>query len=133
MNEPLPSKPNAPIGANEVFLVKKPAPSGMFKSVLCQTDIDNDILRPRRQPPVPPRGAVPIPITTAPVVDKAPSLVDHAPEISVERLRFLERAEKIMSSEQRLADLQAENRLLTRMLSRLQKEVDDLKAAGKKN
>ena len=128
MNEALPSKPNAPMGASQVHLVQKPAPSGMFKSVLCQTDIDNDILRPRRQPGTPPRGAVPIPITTAPAVNGIPPLAEPTPGISMERLRFLERAEKIMNSEERLVELQAENRTLSRMLSRLQKEVDELKA-----
>ena len=123
-------KPGSPFGGIPLNLVQKPAPSGMFKSVLCQTDIDNDILRPRRQPPVPPRGAVPIPITTAPLINPQ-ALVDPAPEVSMDRLRFLDRVEKIMSSEQRAAEIEAENRMLSRMLSRLQKEIDELKAAKK--
>lgn len=130
MNEALPTKVSPIMGANKVHLVPAPRPSGMIGNVLSQIDIDNDVLRPRRQPPVPPRGAVPVPITSAPVINPQ-AFVDTAPEISMDRLRFLDRVEKIMSAEQRAADLQTENRMLSKTLSRLQKEVDELKAAKK--
>lgn len=58
---------------------------------------------------------------------------DPKPPISIERLVFLERVEKIMASEARIKEIEAENKTLVGMVTRLQKELDELKAkhAGK--
>lgn len=52
------------------------------------------------------------------------------PAISIERLVFLERVERIMASEARIKEIEAENKTLVGMVTRLQKEIDDLKAKG---
>jgi hypothetical protein len=48
--------------------------------------------------------------------------------VSVERLVFLERVEKIMASEARIKEIEAENKTLIGMVGRLQKEIEELKA-----
>lgn len=58
---------------------------------------------------------------------KETSLSDPKPPISIERLVFLERVEKIMASEARIKEIEAENKTLIGMVTRLQKELDELK------
>lgn len=58
----------------------------------------------------------------------APSPEELKLGVSVERLVFLERVEKIMASEARIKEIEAENKTLVGMVTRLQKEIEELKA-----
>ncbi len=49
-------------------------------------------------------------------------------KISVERIVFLERLERLMSNESRVKELESENRTLVRAIGRLQDELDALRA-----
>ena len=64
---------------------------------------------------------------------QAPRVEETKPGISIERLVFLERVEKIMASEARIKEIEAENKTLVGMVSRLNKELDELKAKLSKN
>lgn len=58
--------------------------------------------------------------------------VEPKSPISTERLVFLERLEKIMASEARMKEIEAENKTLIGMVTRLQNELDDLKTKESK-
>lgn len=56
-----------------------------------------------------------------------PKVEDPQVRISVERIIFLERLEKLMGDDSKLKELEAENRVLIRAIARLQEELDTLK------
>lgn len=57
-----------------------------------------------------------------------PAFEEPKPGISIERMVFLERVERIMASEARIKEIEAENKTLVGMVARLNKELDELKA-----
>ena len=57
-----------------------------------------------------------------------PAFEEPKPGISIERMVFLERVERIMASEARIKEIEAENKTLVGMVSRLNKELEELKA-----
>lgn len=59
---------------------------------------------------------------------EAHRIEEPKPGVSIERLVFLERVEKIMASEARIKEIEAENKTLVGMVARLNKELDELKA-----
>lgn len=95
--------------------------------------------RPMRTPP-PPVYDDPVMATSAPPAppNKPPVVATGAaadePEkikISPERLEFLERVEELMAVKSQVADLKTENKTLISIVSRLQRELDQLKGAHK--
>ena len=57
----------------------------------------------------------------------APKIEDPQVQVSVERVVFLERLEKLMGDGSKMKELEAENRALIRAIGRLQEELDVLK------
>jgi predicted RNase H-like nuclease (RuvC/YqgF family) len=58
----------------------------------------------------------------------APAFEEPKPGVSIERMVFLERVERIMASEARIKEIEAENKTLVGMVARLNKELEELKA-----
>lgn len=76
-------------------------------------------------PPSPPNKP-PFVATAAPAPEEP-----EKTKISAERLAFLERVEELMAVKSEVADLKAENKTLISIVSRLQRELDQLKGAHK--
>ncbi len=61
-----------------------------------------------------------------------PKIEDPKVQVSIERVVFLERLEKLMGDDSKLKELEAENRTLIRAIARLQEELDALKGKAEK-
>lgn len=87
---------------------------------------------------VDPIMACPVPMAPPMPPSKPPAVATAAspeePErtwISAERLAFLERVEELMAVKSEVSDLKTENKTLISIVSRLQRELDQLKGAHK--
>ena len=80
-----------------------------------------------RHTPASVRPAVP-PAPMSQVRPPAPAFEEPKPGVSIERMVFLERVERIMASEARIKEIEAENKTLVGMVARLNKELEELKA-----
>jgi len=86
-----------------------------------------EMVEPRQEPlrPAPSLPPAPVPSQMRP---QPPAFEEPKPGISIERMVFLERVERIMASEARIKEIEAENKTLVGMVARLNKELDELKA-----